>query len=83
VAQHTSSIAKGRRLLQGQFLVARRSDGRRSLVTARNPHLYAHQPDETLHDVCPTPDTSVEIKEAMESVVDRTTSQDLVTRKKR
>jgi len=37
----------------------------------------------SMHDVCPTRDTWVELKQSIEGVLDRTTVQDLVERKKR
>ena len=37
----------------------------------------------SMHDVCPTRDTWVELKEAIETVLERTTIRDLVERKKR
>jgi len=37
----------------------------------------------SMHDICPTRDTWVEVKEAVETVLERTTIQDLLDRKKR
>jgi Rrf2 family protein len=55
-----------------------------SLVGSVAPVDCVDCPDScSMHDICPTRDTWVEMKEAIETVLERTTIRDLVERKKR
>jgi Rrf2 family protein len=55
-----------------------------SLVGSIAPVDCVDCPDScSMHDVCPTRDTWVELKEAIETVLERTTIRDLLERKKR
>lgn len=55
-----------------------------SLVGSLAPVPCVDCPDScSMHDICPTRDTWVEVKEAVETVLERTTIRDLVERKNR